>query len=70
MLRGMSDRLPFRFSRASSARAGMLSALLLPVATLADRFDASPAVAGRDLFLRGQANLNCLAAPPADGGKP
>jgi outer membrane protein assembly factor BamB len=43
---------------------------VLALNTLADRFDASPAVAGRELFLRGHANLYCLAAPPGDGGKP
>lgn len=30
---------------------------------LDDRFDASPALAGRDLFLRGRENLYCLAEP-------
>ena len=43
----------------------MLSALpkveTLAVNTLADQFDASPAVAGDELYLRGHANLYCVA---------
>jgi outer membrane protein assembly factor BamB len=34
----------------------------LAVNTLADRFDASPAIAGDELYLRGHANLYCVAA--------
>ena len=30
---------------------------------LDDRFDASPALVGRELFLRGEKNLYCLASP-------
>jgi outer membrane protein assembly factor BamB len=30
---------------------------------LEEKFDASPAVAGKELFLRGQENLYCIAAP-------
>ena len=28
---------------------------------LDDRFDASPAIAGKEMFLRGKANLYCIA---------
>jgi hypothetical protein len=30
---------------------------------LDDKFDASPAIAGKELFLRGRENLYCLAEP-------
>jgi len=33
---------------------------------LADKFDASPAVVGKELFLRGHANLYCIAASASD----
>lgn len=36
---------------------------LLASNTLLERFDASPAVAGGELYLRGQRNLYCLAQP-------
>ena len=36
---------------------------ILACNTLADRFDASPAVAGDALFLRGQRSVYCIAAP-------
>lgn len=37
----------------------------LAVNVLEDTFDASPALAGDELFLRGRANLYCIAAPRA-----
>ncbi len=36
----------------------------LAVNKLEDQFDASPAIAGDELFLRGHANLYCIADPP------
>lgn len=36
---------------------------VLAINRLEEKFDASPAVAGKELFLRGQEYLYCLAAP-------
>ena len=36
---------------------------ILACNTLDDRFDASPAVAGDALFLRGHRSVYCIAAP-------
>jgi outer membrane protein assembly factor BamB len=43
---------------------------VLAVNRLDDRFSASAAIAGRDLFLRGERHLYCLAAPPAPNRDP
>ena len=39
----------------------------LAVNKLEDQFDASPAIAGNELFLRGHASLYCIADPPRGG---
>jgi outer membrane protein assembly factor BamB len=43
---------------------------ILAFNALDDKFDASPAVAGKELFLRGHQNLYCIAASSGGEGKP